>query len=290
MPASCGGAMLDGRDCQSGPPPYAPHGRNHSPSHSARHAEQEPLYGTFNNTRPIVGPTKSLSLLPMLVCIIFAVGFAIGFFVNDTIYSNSYAARRREWAREREEQRQNARHELEQRKEVARQTLSWSDWQGSPRCLRHGAREYTAILSGGSSILDLAQECFNKPVDTHGGSLYPARCDKIDNGKVLGTWVVTNEPSCRTWWGYFDDKGCYTVGKRVGVLSETLVYVSANDPRDKHYEAVLENLLWGDDWREMCDTTLNTLPNGVYYESPTSCAQWGGRTHGMWITDDWNCH
>ncbi|CAA7268620.1 unnamed protein product [Cyclocybe aegerita] len=269
MPISYGGAGQDGRDSQSGLPPYVPHTPPSNGPLYVSNGEQEPLYGTFNHTKPRIESAKSLSLLHLLVAVV--VGFAIGYCLNDTIYSDAYAARRREWAREWEEQRQNARRELEQQKEVARQTLSWSGWQGSPRCLRHGAREYTATLSSEFRILDLVQECFNKAVDTHGGSLYPAQCDRIDNGKILGTWVVTNEPSCRTWWGYFNDKGCYTVGKR-------------------HYEAVLENLLWGDDWREMCDTTPNTLPNGVYYESPTSCAQWGGRTHGMWITDDWNCH
>ncbi|CAA7268618.1 unnamed protein product [Cyclocybe aegerita] len=173
--------------------------------------------------------------------------------------------------REEEERRRSERHEKEQKERRMREQLFWVGF-GPSQCVKYGTREYSATLGGRVPLeYDTRKECYEKSAEIHGRLVKPTRCDEQDTcGRPLARWTVDfDEAACSTWWGYFHDKGCYSTGKR-------------------HFEAPLENLQSEDYWRDICGTTPATIKN-VYYSSPTSCAEWGGRKWGMWDVDDGSC-
>ncbi|KAJ3504143.1 hypothetical protein NLJ89_g8092 [Agrocybe chaxingu] len=173
--------------------------------------------------------------------------------------------------REDKERKEREEHEKEQKERRMREGLFWTGF-GPSQCVKYGTREYSATLAGRVPLeYDPREECYEKTIEIHGRSVKPIRCDEQDTcGRPLARWNIDfDEAACTTWWGYFHDKGCYSTGKR-------------------HFEAPLENLQSEDHWRDICGTTPAAIRN-VYYSSPTSCAEWGGRKWGMWDVDDGSC-
>ncbi|KIM47271.1 hypothetical protein M413DRAFT_23494 [Hebeloma cylindrosporum] len=185
---------------------------------------------------------------------------------------------RKSWAREREE-RERRQKEQERRmhdEEVKKRAgISWEGLEAAEHCLRYGTREHTAILTHVPAGFDALEECRNKPIEVHGRFMVPSRCeDQGLCGRVTGFWNVNfSEPACGTWWRSFEDKGCYESGVRL-------------------YHSELENLQGGEDWRVMCSTTPGNI-QGVHYDGPTSCVDWGSifgvRPWGIWHVNDKGC-
>ncbi|PPQ94981.1 hypothetical protein CVT25_005379 [Psilocybe cyanescens] len=177
---------------------------------------------------------------------------------------------RREWDREAKEKadEKRRREEEETRQRVS---IEWSGLQPS-HCLRYGVREYTATLTNVPVGFNAINECHIKPIEIHGREWAPTSCeDQGICGHVTGYWKVdSNEGGCTPWWSYFKDKGCV-------------------EPGIRRHEAPLENLHNGDNWEDMCSTTPANI-NGINYDGPTSCVDWGkyGKW-GIWLVNDNRC-
>ncbi|PPQ95305.1 hypothetical protein CVT25_001036 [Psilocybe cyanescens] len=177
---------------------------------------------------------------------------------------------RREWDREAKEKADEKRRR-EEEKTRQRVSIEWSGLQPS-HCLRYGVREYTATLTNVPVGFNAINECHIKPIEIHGREWAPTSCeDQGICGHVTGYWKVdSNEGGCTPWWSYFKDKGCV-------------------EPGIRRHEAPLENLHNGDNWEDMCSTTPANI-NGVNYDGPTSCVDWGkyGKW-GIWLVNDNRC-
>ncbi|KIM37987.1 hypothetical protein M413DRAFT_249252 [Hebeloma cylindrosporum] len=188
------------------------------------------------------------------------------------------AKEREGWAKEREErgrrqkEEERKKHDDEDKK---REGITWEGLQGG-RCSRYETREYTAVLSHVPLGVDAMEVCRRKPIVVHGRSLLPSRCeDQGVCGRVTGHWEVDfNEPGCTTWWNRFDKKGCYASGLQL-------------------YHSELQNLQQEDhdNWQVMCSTTPREI-NGVHWDGPTSCKDFGRRgvwPWGIWHVPDGSC-
>ncbi|KAF8157254.1 hypothetical protein B0H34DRAFT_798548 [Crassisporium funariophilum] len=170
-----------------------------------------------------------------------------------------------------EEERQKRERER-QEQERNRAAIVWEHLTPSPKCLRYGTREYSATLAHVPVGLDPLEECRAKPVDIHGKKVYPDHCSTENVcGHVKGYWSVDfNEGACVTSFRDVNDKGCV-------------------QPGIHRYDAHLENLQNGDDWREMCSTTPYNI-HGHHYAHPTICTDWGRwGIGGIWDVEDTYC-
>ncbi|KDR67777.1 hypothetical protein GALMADRAFT_257615 [Galerina marginata CBS 339.88] len=226
---------------------------------------------------------------------VFLATFATGFISNELIASRQHESLRRQWAdtegkwksdltfmenersrwaNERaaqKEQEANQRKAQKEKETSQRSRIAWVGLDADQQCLRYGTREYTATLANVPLGFDAISECQKKPIIIHGKPWFPDRCeDQGICGQVTGHWTVnSDEPVCRPWWDDFKDKGCMN-GARV-------------------YDAHLQYLQQGDDWKAMCSTTP-TIIKGKYFARPVSCVDWGKNgIGGVWHLPDSSC-
>ncbi|KAK0470971.1 hypothetical protein IW261DRAFT_913914 [Armillaria novae-zelandiae] len=109
----------------------------------------------------------------------------------------------------------------------------------------------------------------------------PEYCtDDVDNSaptnlRILGHWTVDlNEPSCKTLWENFQDKGCVTNGSKTRRVE---AHMGNHQPP------------W-DNWREMCSTTPADY-DGHHFDQPSSCDHRGifSGVWGVWLVKDESC-
>ncbi|KAF9461012.1 hypothetical protein BDZ94DRAFT_1264682 [Collybia nuda] len=173
--------------------------------------------------------------------------------------------RQEEYEREMERRRQKEDEERRRQKEEEEHRWArtrWEDLHPSQKCLSYGTREYTAKLAG-TSI------CRETKAEIHGVTMKPKHCE--DKGATWATWVVDfQEPTCITSWSGLTDKGCTGSGIR-------------------RYEQHLDDVPWGTDWEQMCNTTPANI-HGHHFDRPTSCVNrglWG--MYGYWDINDSTC-
>ncbi|PBK59088.1 hypothetical protein ARMSODRAFT_808782 [Armillaria solidipes] len=157
--------------------------------------------------------------------------------------------------------------------------LTWIELAASNRCLRYGTREYSALLRGVPNNEEGLQWCKEKEITIH--RIYfkkPTHCtidvDKSGSIRIYGHWIVeSKEPSCRTVWEDFRDKGCAAKGSK---------YRRIEAHMGNHHPP------W-DNWREMCSTTPADY-GGHYFDRPDSCdwSIFSGVT-GVWFLKDESC-
>lgn len=194
---------------------------------------------------------------------------------------------RKKWAEESEAREQvrlvERKLELERRrkeekreKEEARQQkarMRWAKPQPDPQCLRYGTRVWTAKLENIPANYNPATACYETKALIHGRSLKPDFCETDTRTGTFGTWHIDfNEAACRTQWSSVSDKGCTSEGSG-----------------KRKYEAQLENLRSGDDWKAMCSSTPVEF-HGLKFNEPHSCDDrglWGYR--GVWFIEDNIC-
>ncbi|KAJ7207739.1 hypothetical protein C8J57DRAFT_1319649 [Mycena rebaudengoi] len=166
----------------------------------------------------------------------------------------------------------------EQRKEKEQERLRasfyWEDLRAEQRCLRYGARRYSARVANVPREYDPVQACKETAVEIHGVEiLSPTQCEDKGCGGVFGHWTVDYlEPTCKPHFDDFNDKGCTSPGSG-----------------RRHIESRLWNLQSGDDWSDMCSTTPATF-RGLHFDSPEICENWGIRgVWGYWNIEDPAC-
>ncbi|KAK0216699.1 hypothetical protein EDD85DRAFT_869944 [Armillaria nabsnona] len=157
--------------------------------------------------------------------------------------------------------------------------FTWTELTASNRCLRYSTREYSALLRGVPNEEDALQWCKEKEIIIHG--IYfkkPAHCtidvDKSGTTRVYGYWIVeSSEPSCRTVWEDFRDKGCIGKGSHYHRI----------EARMRNHQPPWDN------WREMCSTTPADY-GGRHFDRPDSCdwSFYSGVT-GVWFLKDDSC-
>ena len=101
---------------------------------------------------------------------------------------------RREWTRERQEERiERENRERQTREEEAKKRASIS-WEGleAGYCLRYGVKEYTSHLSRVPLGLDGIQECQKKPISIHGRDWFPSRCEESVSNSQIGCVIGTS--------------------------------------------------------------------------------------------------
>lgn len=153
---------------------------------------------------------------------------------------------------------------------------TWENLKGAEHCLRFATRQYTARLLNVPSNTSSLQVCRQTPAEIHGITMVPHFCRDLGMASgVWGYWMIDfEEPACLTRWGDFKDMGC--------------------DPREdssmtRRFEAALENMQDGDDWRIMCTTTPADL-RGFHFPTPTICERWDTEDiWGVWEVDDVAC-
>ncbi|KIM65862.1 hypothetical protein SCLCIDRAFT_1211867 [Scleroderma citrinum Foug A] len=118
-----------------------------------------------------------------------------------------HAERLSEWEQERllheEELRQRQRREEEER---VRLNLAWARVEAH-HCTTYATREYTAQLTNLPADYKYRLDaCRVTPLEIHGITYTPRRCE--EHGQtVIGYWEVNeNEPDCRPWWNWYKDK------------------------------------------------------------------------------------
>ncbi|KAK0238349.1 hypothetical protein EDD85DRAFT_950568 [Armillaria nabsnona] len=150
--------------------------------------------------------------------------------------------------------------------------LVWQDLTPEKRCLSYEKRMYQAKLMNIPYGEDAQSWCMKTAIDIHGVTYdHPDFCTKErQDGAVssVGHWTVTsNEPTCKTWWGNHEKKGCYGSRK---MRVEARMF--------NHQEP------W-DNWAEMCFST----PSEIGWKSfahPDTCENKG--KHGIigtWFID-----
>ncbi|KAK0458360.1 uncharacterized protein EV420DRAFT_394270 [Desarmillaria tabescens] len=160
--------------------------------------------------------------------------------------------------------------------------LAWADLTPSKRCLHFDTREYSAQLMGvprGEGGLRLCKE---KGIIIHGINIkQPGYCTvDVDNSaptkpRIYGHWTVdSNEPSCKTLWENFQDKGCVATGSKTRRIE---AHMGNHQPP------------W-DNWREMCSTTPADY-DGHHFDQPDSCDHRGifSGVWGVWFVRDESC-
>ncbi|KAF9053554.1 hypothetical protein BDZ89DRAFT_938764 [Hymenopellis radicata] len=209
-------------------------------------------------------------------------------------FEEQKASAQKELDRLREEQvRQRQKHEvergtwerdLEKRKEAARLDterrlrayLTWRALTPHQECISYGTRMYEAELMNVPADADGLAWCRDTAIQIHSVNYQrPAYCSRAtDAQKIMGYWkVVSNEPTCTTFWESFSDNGCLAPGSG-----------------QRRYEAQLGNHQWPwGNWKEMCSTTPATF-NGMHFDSPHMCENRGKRgIYGIWLSRDEHC-
>ncbi|KAK0497512.1 hypothetical protein EDD18DRAFT_156976 [Armillaria luteobubalina] len=153
-----------------------------------------------------------------------------------------------------------------------RAMLTWQDLTPEKRCLSYEKRMYQAKLINIPFGEDAQSWCMKTAIDIHGVTYdHPDFCtEERQDGAVniVGHWTVTsNEPTCKTWWGTHEKKGCYGSHK---MRVEAHMF--------NHQEP------W-DNWAEMCFST----PSEFAWKSfahPDTCENRGKYgIAGTWFID-----
>ncbi|KAJ7147879.1 hypothetical protein C8R43DRAFT_1009804 [Mycena crocata] len=168
--------------------------------------------------------------------------------------------------------------EEEKRKQEERDRIragfSWDEFRPDERCLRHGARQYSARISNVPREYDPVQACMETAVEIHGVEVpSPTHCEDRGCNGVVGHWTVDfSEPACTTHFDWFKDKGCSSEGSG-----------------HRRIESPLQNLQGGDAWRDMCSTTPADFRQ-LHFDSPDMCENWGVHgVWGIWLIEDRGC-
>ncbi|PBK66816.1 hypothetical protein ARMSODRAFT_1021235 [Armillaria solidipes] len=119
---------------------------------------------------------------------------------------------------------------------------------------------------------DAQSWCMKTAIDIHGVTYdHPDFCTKERQDgavSIVGHWtVMSNEPTCKTWWGNYGKKGCY-------------------GSRKMRVEAHLYNhqAPW-DNWAEMCFSTPSEFDRKSFAH-PDTCENNGMfGTAGSWFID-----
>ncbi|KAJ7286547.1 hypothetical protein C8J57DRAFT_1287962 [Mycena rebaudengoi] len=188
---------------------------------------------------------------------------------------------REEWTRSREAEERveedRRREEERLKREAEKRTRAgfyWEDLHGDVRCLRHGARQYSARVANVPAGYNAVQACMETAVEIHGLKLLsPNYCEDRGCNGVYGHWIIDfAESPCVTYFDYFNDKGCTSPGSRL-----------------RRIESPLKNLQPGDDWQAMCSTTPADFRN-MHFEGPGWCENWGKYgAWGLWDIEDDDC-
>ncbi|KAK0238342.1 hypothetical protein EDD85DRAFT_826443 [Armillaria nabsnona] len=150
--------------------------------------------------------------------------------------------------------------------------LIWQDLTPEKRCLSYEKRMYQAKLMNIPYGEDAQSWCMKTAIDIHGVTYdHPDFCTKERQDgavSIVGHWTVTsNEPTCKTWWGNHEKKGCYGSRK---MRVEAHMF--------NHQEP------W-DNWAEMCFST----PSEFGWKSsahPDTCENKGKYgIAGTWFID-----
>ncbi|KAK0443316.1 hypothetical protein EV421DRAFT_544212 [Armillaria borealis] len=168
----------------------------------------------------------------------------------------------------------------EKRQQLIRDSLAWASATPSNRCLRFGTREYSAQLMGLPRGEDGLRWCKDKAVIIHGTNIEKPMYCTVDNParadlRIFGHWIVDfNEPSCKTLWEKFQDKGCVAIGSKTRRIE---AHMGNHQPP------------W-DNWREMCSTTPADY-DGHHFDQPSSCDHRGifSGVWGVWFVKDESC-
>ncbi|KAK0207311.1 hypothetical protein IW262DRAFT_657680 [Armillaria fumosa] len=166
--------------------------------------------------------------------------------------------------------KEDALREDEERRKRAR--LTWQDLTPEQRCLSYEKRMYHAKLINIPNEEDAQSWCMKTAIDIHGVTYdHPDFCTKEmqdDAVNIVGHWTVTsNEPTCKTWWGNHEKRGCYT-------------------SRKMRVEAHMFNHQppW-DNWAEMCFSTPSEFA-GKSFAHPDACDHKGiFGIAGTWFID-----
>ncbi|KAJ7756091.1 hypothetical protein DFH07DRAFT_773284 [Mycena maculata] len=165
---------------------------------------------------------------------------------------------RSKWAQDRaDEKREDARRKKEEEDRV-RAGFSWDGLKADDRCLRRGARQYTAQIFNVPREYDPVQACAETSVEIHGQRIRsPDHCEDRGCSGVFGHWTIDfSEPTCVTYFDNFKDQGCTSPGSGL-----------------RRIESHLENLQANDDWRAMCSTTPADFRR-LHFDSPEMCENW----------------
>ncbi|KAK0227271.1 hypothetical protein EDD85DRAFT_957884 [Armillaria nabsnona] len=168
----------------------------------------------------------------------------------------------------------------DKRHQLIRDGLAWANVTPSNRCLRFGTREYSAQLMGVPRGEGGLRWCKEKAVIIHDTNIEkPVYCT-VDNSapadlRIFGYWTVDfNEPSGKTLWENFQDKGCVAIGSKTRRIE---AHMGNHQPP------------W-DNWREMCSTTPADY-DGHHFDQPSSCDHRGifSGVWGVWFVKDESC-
>ncbi|SJL17537.1 uncharacterized protein ARMOST_21089 [Armillaria ostoyae] len=176
--------------------------------------------------------------------------------------------------------KENAMREDEERRKRA--GLIWQDLTQEKRCLSYEKRMYHAKLINIPYGEDAQSWCMKTAIDIHGVTYdHPDFCTKerqaclfyfskgIDGAvSIVGHWTVaSNEPTCKTWWGNHEKKGCYG-SRRMRVEAHMF----------NHQEP------W-DNWAEMCFSTPSEFASKSFAH-PDTCENKGKYgIAGTWFID-----
>jgi len=154
-----------------------------------------------------------------------------------------------------------------------RRSFAWGDIRSQEQCISYGTKGYSAQLLKIPWYYNGFKTCMHTPIVIHGITYNkPNRCEIDNDGAVYGHWVAKNEPSCSTYWQYFEDKGCTYQGSGL-----------------RRIQGPLGGLHWQDDWQEMCSTTPAQF-RGLHFDRPHSCDHWGKYgVWGIWLIEDSGC-
>ncbi|KAJ7199542.1 hypothetical protein C8J57DRAFT_457833 [Mycena rebaudengoi] len=180
----------------------------------------------------------------------------------------------------------------EEEQERLRATFYWKDLRAEQRCLRYGARRYSARVANVPREYDPVQACKETAVEIHGWR-YPVRRGArtravavfLDTGRSI-IWSRPVNPILMT---------SMTKAARPQDLVEEFVFISLLmiiailNMFHQHIESRLWNLQSEDDWRDMCSTTPANF-RGLHLDSPEICENWGIRgVWGYWNIEDPAC-
>ncbi|PBK91799.1 hypothetical protein ARMGADRAFT_1013598 [Armillaria gallica] len=197
------------------------------------------------------------------------------------VYSNTHRMnvqeriiRARESAVARREQTIQAKEDAMREDEEHRKRagLVWQDLTPEKRCLSYEKRMYQAKLMNIPYGEDAQSWCMKTAIDIHGVTYdHPDFCTQEGQDgavSIVGHWTVTsNEPTCKTWWGNHEKKGCYGSRK---MRVEARMF-NHQEPRDN--------------WAEMCYSTPSEIA-GKSFAHPDTCEHtvlWG--ITGSWFID-----
>ncbi|KAJ6563584.1 hypothetical protein DFH09DRAFT_1158451 [Mycena vulgaris] len=178
------------------------------------------------------------------------------------------------WAHECEQEKREEASRKREEADRIRAAFYWNDLRTEQRCLRYGARQYSARISNVPRGYDPLQACTETSVEIHGLKIpTPTQCEDRGCGGVFGHWTIDySEPTCKTHFNNFKDKGC-----------------TASGSGRRRIESRLENLQSGDDWRDMCSTTPADFRH-LHFESPDMCENWGiSGVWAYWEIEDQEC-